>query len=216
MNHNINKYDKKYFEKYAQLTLEYIYPTYFKNFFNADSPDIQNTINSIGIEVCRAETDVDGKYIAFVNEYIGSNKTDEELTNLLCKRLKQDTKKTSFLIKTCGDSRVFSQHKGLIDFDTYVSKIICAIKKKNNKIHIYKEKHNWKELGLYLFANITFQDYDIRNIISQIPKTKNHFDFFIINCFEILYLIKYNGSFQKYDISQEQLSNIKSKSGKVN
>lgn len=203
-----NRYDKNYFEKYARLTIKYIYPYFEKNFVNGDKPDIQNIKENIGIEVCRAENDNDGKFNSFVNEHIKSDKSDEELNYLLCKRLKIKGKFPN-LIKTISGCRIFNQHLGLIDFDSYISKVIMCINNKNKKINIYNKEHVWKYLGLYIFAGVTFENHDIKNVISKIPKTKEHFDFYIINCMDTLYFIKYNGEFTSYKLSDKELSLIK-------
>ena len=47
----MEKYDNKYYERYAKLTIDNAFPEWELHFNNTDRPDLQNVIDGIGIEV---------------------------------------------------------------------------------------------------------------------------------------------------------------------
>ena len=207
-----NEYTKNYYERYAKLTLKYIYPDIYCKFEEKDSPDLQNPTSRIGIEVCRAISGYDGNFSSFVNENIHSDKTDEELTKSLCKRLKREyPREISFEIKTYKGMRMFSPHKGLVNTSIYIHKLETAILKKCEKIPLYNEKLKWTRLGLYLFAGFTLDEHDIKALTEKILKNNINFDLYIINCTCYLYVIYKDGTIKTFQISENDLKIIKTK-----
>lgn len=64
--------DKEYYETRAIELLEEFFG--LQNFINLDKPDLQNTIDDIGVEVRRAIDSEDGKREGYVNENFTSGK----------------------------------------------------------------------------------------------------------------------------------------------
>lgn len=70
------KYDKEYYESYALLIVSDLLGIDIENFDKyADRPDIQNKIDSIGIEVTRSITDHEGYIVALSNKHFGLGKS---------------------------------------------------------------------------------------------------------------------------------------------
>lgn len=207
-----NKYNKIFYEEYARQSIKHIFPNFYDNFKNIDKPDLQNIKDDIAIEVCRAIDDYDGNFLSFVNENIGSDKTDLELITDLCKRLKiKNIENAPFEIITINGTRIFSQNKGLINTSNWVKKVEILIKAKIDKIDIYTEKHQWKELGLYLFAGFTLNKYDFEPLYNLMFNKEKHFDFYIINCIDKMYKINKTKLIEEFEVSEDDLKYFKEK-----
>ena len=99
-----HKYDKKYYEEYAMLTLKYILPDYANNFVHLDKPDLQNEIDGIGIEVTKADHQYYFENINYGRRYLGKKPTAEEINKF----------RGEFFLNENGYVYAFSPTKGMI------------------------------------------------------------------------------------------------------
>lgn len=64
----MTKYDTCFFERYAMLTLQTVLGDRYSHLVNKDRPDLQDNVNSIGIEVTRAMHESKAEAVSLLNE----------------------------------------------------------------------------------------------------------------------------------------------------
>lgn len=69
-------FDKLEYELYVPIILSNTYPEYVSQIEKGEHPDWQDKLNSIGIEVARAENNHLGYTKQFANQYLGKQKSD--------------------------------------------------------------------------------------------------------------------------------------------
>ena len=153
--------DKEYYETRAIELLEEFFG--LQNFINLDKPDLQNTIDDIGVEVRRAIDSEDGKREGYVNENFTSGKTIEEKKEQLEKRKVQasviDLGFAHVLIpKTSSDSSYIK--------DGY-NKIVDSFFDKLRKLNGGGYQH-FTTNALFLFCEHANEDWEIRSITKDI------------------------------------------------
>lgn len=197
-------FDTQYEENYARLTLKYIYPKTHFNFICDDKPDIQNNVEKIGIEVTIATSEHEAISNAFFNKICGKNLSIKEITQLALKMYHCKNKEE---LPCYVNDGVFSPSKGLITPAAFLQNIINASKSKQAKMDNYN-KESWKQIGLYLFTLMYFEEYEIISILPELVVSSD-FDFYIINVLGDLYYIHKNAKYNKYIISDDDLKIFK-------
>lgn len=136
-------YDKIYTEIYAVLSLELISPGYADGFIKSESPDWQNTIKNIGLEVARAESKHNGYTNNLVNAYLGKNRNDIPQKII-------DDFQGDLSFSDNGKLSIISDSKGLVDGKRHIT---FALDETTNKLNLLNKPHFhvFRENGLYLF-----------------------------------------------------------------
>ena len=65
--------NKRFYEKYANASLKFFYGENHKNFVLAESPDLQNEKDNIGVEVTRGISEYEGRLSRLANECMEQN-----------------------------------------------------------------------------------------------------------------------------------------------
>lgn len=187
-------YNKKFYEKYAQLTLELILPYPIENFILVDKPDIQNNIDSIGIEVTHTDQPEHFEMSRYGENCFKKTKDGEIIRNF----------KGEAFFNHDGVCYAFSTTKGLIT-PRFFEDIAKTLKKKKQKIDSYKR---FQKNGLYCFSEFMVLEDDIKEI--QLLDL-HPYDFLIVNAYDIIYLIK-DKEYILHKITQSELYDFKKKS----
>lgn len=200
------KFNTKYNEIYAMLTLKYIYSDTYLNFICDEKPDIQNHIEKIGIEVVNAASKSEFIFNAFFNEINGKNLSIKEKKQKALKMY--HCKKEENLPCYIGEI-ILSPLKGLFTPSAFLKEIINASKYKQLKIKNYNKQY-WNQLGLYIYTLMHFEEYEIKTILPELVLSSDY-DFFIINVLGDLYHVQKNLEYNKYIISNNDLKTFKQK-----
>lgn len=157
----------KYYEEIAKEKLACFVDERFKRLELKDKPDLQSEELNIGIEVTRClnkkdknkeDEEDEGATEAFVRETFGSNMSFEERKEIMRK-----THASGELYQS-NDGKVIA-HCMLQDPKKKMETIRESIKEKGVKSKGYKK---FKTNCLYLFVNMSFNEYEIRNIIGGV------------------------------------------------
>ena len=190
------EYGKKYYEKYAGLTLDIIFPKFKNNWCYLDKPDLQNEINDIGIEVTMAKSQTIGKIEAYGYEHLGNKVSQKEIDNF---------RGEFFIDKKTSKVYAFSPTKGLVTHK-HIENIQGALQKKKLKF-ASNEYKKYKQNGLYIFLVCVLNKNEINSLknIAHAP-----FDFVILNCIDGIHYWS-NQTVDSYKVSNEQLTEYKKK-----
>ena len=148
----------KYFEEIAKEKLASFVDEKFKCLELKDKPDLQSEELDIGIEVTRCLNKEDGATDAFCRETISSNMLFEERTEKL------ERMKAKGEIHQLDDGKTIA-HIVFLDLFEKKNTLLYSIKEKIFKSKDYKK---FKTNCLYLFVNMSFNEYEIRNIIGGV------------------------------------------------
>lgn len=209
------KYGKKYFEKYAQLTLEYCYKEIYKGLDLLDEPDLQSNESSVGIEVVRAmakplkkgKSSIEGNLYDIKKNYFGRNLTFDEMKAEI---KKEYPKYIKYLKEKNGYICINDPNRDIL---YYIKNIVYAIKIKTKKLN----SGNYKIFDnnyLYIFSSSSvLNEADIRTILSLEAKVTSKFvlkyDVYFINCHHKLYIIdRKNIAINKIEINEAMLKKI--------
>lgn len=126
-------------EKEAYLILQLLWPYFSNNYYNGESPDLQNDIDSVGIEITQAVTNMPQKYAKINNLVANMHST-------------QNPQVVQELIYTNKDGLLTKEDK------TPTNEIIQVCQ---NRIKIKLEKFNknykhYQTNGLFLFIRNSF------------------------------------------------------------
>ncbi len=184
-----------YFEKYAQLTLSL---TDFGNsFLVADKPDLQDLEHNIGIEVVCVETPEEGIKRSVWNQFAGKGLTSNEFRDKF--------EREDFRQSVIPDLEYMVMNGRYGNAKTLIVEMLDFIRRKNKKFTNYKQ---FEQNGLYLFNCHMFPE-QIGDLQQKIFKEDFHFDFYIVNLINKLYIIFKSGTIKEYNISHEQLKSFK-------
>jgi len=191
----MDKYDKYYYERYAELTLYSIFPEWTSHFTRSDRPDLQNEIDGIGIEVtsstpsCIREAEV-----------FGSRRLGKEVS------IKDERRFSGkFYLSSGRTAYACSPTKGLVDTDRS-AEIIAAI---THKCSIWKDYRVFSKRGIYVFTGTSLIDYEM---IDKIEKSES-FAFFhmvFINAYDRLYY--YENGWKIKQFIDDELTEFKGQS----
>ena len=203
------KYNKKYFEKYAILSLSNCYDKQLFELMKFDnekieSPDFQSAKLDIGIEVTEAITTKQGNHRYIINQYFGQGLRGEEIKEAAEKRFLKIVGR----ISVYDGHAIYSEHDGLSDFRGKIKLVIEKIMKKTEKLNrIYKQfGRNW----IYVYSHEVFEPSDIDQIVNGIRHDHPlDFDKVFINCIDRLYVISNYSKIEIIEVENETLRQIK-------
>lgn len=151
---NNPRYDKLYYEIYALLSMEYTHKNFGLNFHKGESPDWQNQIDEIGLEIARAENKHIGYTKNLINTYLGKNKA--EIPEKIIKKFDGSLSFRNEHLLTVSDS------KNLVEGTRHIDFAIDTLKAKTdllNQQHFLVFKRNF--LFLYLINTASDTDIDL-------------------------------------------------------
>lgn len=196
----MNKYDKHYFERYAELTLYGIFPEWNSHFTRSDRPDLQNEIDDIGIEVTSSTPTRIREVAAFGAKLLGGKVS-----------IKDEEKFRGELYLTPERiAYAYSPTKGLVDADR-CPEIVAAIAQKRS---IWKDYKDFCTRGIYIFTGTSLID---DKMLRKIEKS-GAFPFFhmvFINAIDRIYY-KDNGNWKMKEFTDEELSEFKKQALEIN
>lgn len=195
-------FDKRYFEKYALLTIADCLNLNRNDFKIQDKPDIQNDVDSIGIEVTRAITQHQGFTIALANKHFGKGKSGIAIKKEI-EGKHPDFKGSVTIIDE--DIAVISPSKGMTDTQDHLIVAREAILDKEIKRKDYKV---FDKNYLYLFLETSiFGEDEIAAFISDLAKEVT-FDGFYINCIDKIFFYEYE-EIRVFEITYQRLKEYK-------
>ena len=202
-----NRYDTRFFEKYAMLSLQYCYHTEWKGFAygqGVESPDLQCEKLGIGIEVTRAVSRADGLSEKIMHAYLHKNQ-EGQIFGENSISIENETA----TVKALANDFQFKVH--LEDLER-------SIRVKTDKLNrIYKK---FPENDLYIFTFRAMEPGDVARVFAETEGAVNAFpiqyDFYFINCLDRIY-IKKNGKeeIKTLELSSEMLRRLKQEAEKV-
>ncbi len=194
---------KEYYEKYAKISLVYVYNKKLINAELKDKPDIQDKVNDIGIEVTRSELNQECLADSISNKMFGKKLSIEEIKL----RVSNEFKTFNGALGKIEGVNFISPFNGMIDYKTKLDRIVCAIESKTEK---FKENYiKFNENDLYIFTNDSCITYsDIEKVINDIKIENCPFDVIFINCIDKIYICK-NKQIKEILISDNQLKKFK-------
>lgn len=188
----MNKFDKHYYERYAELTLYNAFPEWESHFTRRDRPDLQNEIDDIGVEVTSSTPSTIRENLAYGARLLGgkvSNKDEEQYRGKL-------------FLTSERVAYAFSPTKGLVDADVS-PQIISAI---SHKCSLWKEYKEFGRRGLYIFSGTSLIDEEMLERI----ETSESFSFFqmiFINAIDRIYY--YVDGWKQKEFTDEELAEFK-------
>lgn len=186
----------KYFnEAYALQTLPFC--GFGTSFIKAEEPDLQDTANSIGIEVVQVLSKSVGQFRAIWNKYAGtgltSNQFAEKLTVPELKALVIPNLPSMAAIIGDGDVKTL---------------IVDTVGTIDSKAQKFKHYTKFKRNGMYLFHNLLFP-VQIEDVKKAILERDFPFDFYIMNLQGEMFVIDIqNDTVSAYNISPEQRDSL--------
>ncbi len=196
----------KYYEAYAKISLIDIYKkdlTSSKT-INKESPDIQDDINDIGIEVTRSATNAECIADSITNNVFHKNHNLDELKNEITKKYKSFNGEVG-RIQNCN---YISPHIGLVNTSIFYERIKDRIIEKSKLFYDHYKKYS--ENDLYIFTgNSLLNIEDIQKIIDELKDFKIPFNNIFINCLDKIFICNKNNVIQK-DITEDKMKYYKS------
>ena len=175
--HNTHSKDSniiKYACEYRVLaTLRYFYPKEYENMEHSDSPDLQDKSNKMGIEVINAISSKDAEATSLFSKMKNSApKQNQKLKNVI--------KKCDYTFSLIEDDKYSIGKTGTGDGEKIVFQE--SIRKKLNKLHLYKTKFAKVGLAILLPEPPTSfaEEHCIEWILEAIEDSKNTFDIFYV------------------------------------
>lgn len=198
-------YDKRYFERYALLSVCHMFNYDIERFMKCcEKPDLQSEEYDIGIEVTQSITEHDGTTIMLINSYFGRGLSGNEILESIHQANKKNKFKGSCTI--VDDVAIISPTKGLYDSSKHRELIIRSIIEKSEKFSGYK---HFRINGLYCFAHTGLIDESDYPCILDACRN-SAFSLVLINCIDrILHWNALYDSFLSYDISYDLLTKWK-------
>lgn len=202
-----NRYDTRFFEKYAMLSLQYCYRTDWKGFAygqGVESPDLQCEKLGIGVEVTRAVSRADGLSERIMHAYLHKNQEGQIFG--------EDS------ISIENEIATVKALANDFQFKVHLEDLERSIRVKTDKLNrIYKK---FAENDLYIF---TFRAMEVRDIARVFAETEGEvnafpiqYDYYFINCLNQIH-IKKSGreEITTLKLSSEMLRRLKREAEKV-
>lgn len=196
---------KKYYEAYAKISLIDIYNKKLKSAKTTDkeSPDIQDDLNNIGIEVTRSSSKIKCIVDSISNNLFNKGYKLDELKSIINKNYKSFNGN----IGQIDNINYISPHKGLINNSTILKNIKNSIIKKSKLFYDHYKIYN--ENDLYIFTgDSTLNICDIQEIIDNLQNAKIPFNKIFINCIDKIFIWDKDSIVQK-NINIEKLKYYK-------
>lgn len=198
------KYNKKYFEPYALLTLIKCFGYNIEDILDQDveCPDWQSDKLDLGIEVTEAKNPMDGQLDFIIDKYFNKGLSGRKIQNAV----KKEYPKYGHLFRY---KRNISYCTVPISYSDEINKIAKAITEKTEKLNKnYKVfKNNW----LYIFAGIELYCEDIPKILS-LTKTDEkgiQYDKIFINVIDKILVINRDGFIEEVEVDNKTLKELK-------
>ena len=191
----MNKYDKHYFERYAELTLYSVFSEWKSHFSKEkrDKPDLQNEIDDIGIEVTSSTPSYIREVEAFGAKLLGGKIS-----------IKDEVKfRGQLFLSSERVAYAYSPTKGLVDTDRS-SEIIDAIAHKRSIWKGYKE---YRKRGIYIFTGTSLIEDDMLDKIEK-HESFSFFHMVFVNAIDRIYY--FENSWQTKEFSDEEMAKFKS------
>jgi hypothetical protein len=183
------KYNKEYFEKYAQIILSKVINKDYENLTKSERPDFHDNNTSIGLEVTQGMSTYEGNFNSFFNDNSGKVKTKEELLEEAKKRkltpfIHQEGKITIY--SSTVDLQCVNKKKKIVS-----ESIITKLKKLNKHYKTFKSNE------LFVFVDFSYNKFDIEEIIEIINFNmyKIKFDKIYLLCWDHIYIYKLKENF---------------------
>lgn len=207
-------YDKKYFEKYAILSLAWYVDSRLDIILlddkNYESPDFQSELLDIGIEVVQTITAKEGEENFIVNKYFGKGLKAKDIIEKAEDRFGSKIKGK---ISNFHGIAVYSHSKRLVNFNIHLKLINEKVRQKTQKLNDnYKRfRENW----LYIFSHEShINEYDIKTVCGNWFNFEgNSFNVIIINCIDTIYVVS-NKEIKSFELNNEELKKLKKEASK--
>lgn len=187
-----------YYECYAKIVLEELYPEEFQNLLIIDKPDLQSIDGSVGIEVTNA---------------IDKNVMEAEklYSEISCNSAKKPQKALK-RIEECGhkleDGVLFYSKKGILDYSLSENSFCSIIKSFDNKLTKLNggQYKPFKNNHLFIFSYIFCNDKMIKDAVSEMRKKQANME---LKFYKVYLLIPgrcysfdlYTGNYKEYPIN---------------
>lgn len=190
----------KHSQEYRVLAiLRYLFPNKYNTMVAGESPDLQDYINSVGIEVVSAVQENDMKV---QSEF---SKLHQESDNLKKEKILNKIKENKYSIKKIQKDKYIISSFGTIKSEKNVFQ--NSIRKKRIKIELYKDKFEKLGLAIILPAIPTSEaekNY-IRWILEVRKEKDTFFDFvYIVSNRFCIYYDDLNGNYKKSFITNNE------------
>ena len=186
-------FSKLYYERYAAITIADFFSLNIENFKNKEMPDIQNEVDSIGVEVTQAITQHEGYVSKIRSKLFNKGHTGQEKQKII----ESQYKKFNGGIMLINEIALISDYKHLRDTFESLKTTEKALIKKSGKYEIYKK---FDKNYLYIFLeNASFLESEIKEFLNkQINDTL--YDGILLNTIDKLYFCNQESfSFKFYE-----------------
>lgn len=195
-----------YYEAYAKISLIDIYNKKLisSKVIGVESPDIQDDINDIGIEVTRSSTNEECITDSISNTFFNKGYTLDELKSNIDKKFK------SFkgTVGRIDNYNYISSSVGLVDTNIIFDKIKTQIIIKSEKFNNHYKK--FKENDLYIFCGDSILNIcDVQMIMNDLKNIEFPFDNIFINGIDKIFICNKNTIITK-NINYNKLKYYKS------
>lgn len=188
--------DRVYFEMYARLTLVKLFPEWAVNLKNMDKPDLQDEIDSIGIEVTSSTPAKTREIESYGLKRLGKEVTLVEVENFDGEMYMYPGTKNKLLS--------FSSTKGGLFTPNYSYEIEQILVQKMLKQETYKR---YKNNDIYIFTGSSIVlESDINT--EKIRSFLTYFNRIYINCLDHIFVLSSKG-IDRYDFTNDDLKNFK-------
>ena len=195
-------YNKIFFERYAKASLEFFYKEKIVNFIQGESPDLQNEVDNIGIEVTRGISQYEGKVSRLESECMSQNL---HLEQRFSRANRMFRKNFLGVIHESGGFVITDPENGDNSYEIHIRQILGKIKIKIEKLHKLYKKYDWN--CLYIFSEYPLKPKQLW-VLADILNGENliDYDLYFINAVDCTYVINardgFNYTCHKYSASE--------------
>lgn len=221
----MTRFTKKYWEKYAQLSLEFYFKKHIDKFAHLDEPDFQNNINDIGFEVVRAVLKEDLMSDKLMNKVHDTNYSKDDICEILGQNedgtVRNERKnkyweffKADWFVMNNGalcTSKIHPCEK--VENEQYINLISNEIDKKLKKINEQDHYKIFKTNCLYVFVKVL----PITEIVDLIKlKHKDYtrtFNTYFFNSSTVIFILECDKNYKltQYNYSYDEQCRFKTK-----
>lgn len=197
----MSTFDKLEYELYAPISLYSSFPIFTIGIVKGESPDWQDEVNGIGIEVARAENNHIGYTYNVANTYLGKQKYS------IPTRVEQSFKGDLNFDTDTGKLLYVSDSKGLVDGNRHIK---LAIAKAQDKLILLNKSHfrcfDKNCLYMFLTASLIGNDSDefLEEYLNLAHKYKHSFSDIFLMALDCIFWIDTKGN----QIFQHVLSDL--------
>ena len=193
--------DSVFYEIYALLVIERLFPGSVDNIYKWESPDWKNNDNSLGIEVTRAQNKQFGYTNNVMAKYLGASK------NQIPAKLLHNFRGGTYFVH--GKLLAVSDSVGLVDGNRHVQFLLEKLEAKLkilNAAHFTKCKSNYLfEFGIGSFAEDDIQQF--AESIDRVSSSHSHtFDKIIVCALDSVLCFSLGKDISKHIVPFQQLT----------